>query len=96
MAGTYVIYYPPTTTHPYLVVTFLGDRILQATPFESEGRHVAPHGPVFTVPSAHHFMIVAPACSRLRSQLRNCGSAWRAPVGLIEQLGVVAFKGKGE
>jgi hypothetical protein len=36
MAGTYVIYYPPTTTYPYLVVTFLGDRILQATPFESE------------------------------------------------------------
>jgi hypothetical protein len=36
MAGTYAIYYPPTTTHPYLVVTFLGDRILQATPFESE------------------------------------------------------------
>ena len=23
--------------YPYLVVTFLGDRILQATPFESEG-----------------------------------------------------------
>lgn len=36
MAGTCVIYYPPTTTHPYLVVMFLGDRILQATPFESE------------------------------------------------------------
>jgi hypothetical protein len=36
MAETCVIYYPPTTTHPYLVVTFLGDQILQATPFESE------------------------------------------------------------
>ena len=24
------------TTHPYLVVTFLGDRMLQATPFDSE------------------------------------------------------------
>ena len=36
MAGTYVIYYPPTTGYPYLVVTFLRDRILQATPFESE------------------------------------------------------------
>ena len=36
MAGTYVIYYPPTTGHPYLVVTFLADRISQATPFESE------------------------------------------------------------
>jgi hypothetical protein len=36
MAGTYVIYYPPTNSHPYLVVTFLGDRILQATPFDSE------------------------------------------------------------
>ena len=36
MADTYVIYYPPTTTHPYLVVTFLGDRMLQATPFDSE------------------------------------------------------------
>jgi hypothetical protein len=36
MAGTYVIYYPPTTNYPYLVVTFLSDRILQATPFESE------------------------------------------------------------
>ncbi len=23
MAGTYVIYYPPTTRHPFLVVTFL-------------------------------------------------------------------------
>ena len=36
MAGICVIYYPPTTTHPYLVVTFLGDRTLQATPFDSE------------------------------------------------------------
>ena len=36
MAGAYVIYYPPTTGHPYLVVTFLGDRIPQATPFERE------------------------------------------------------------
>jgi hypothetical protein len=36
MAVTYVIYYPPTTSYPYLVVTFLGDRILQATPFDSE------------------------------------------------------------
>ena len=36
MAETYVIYYPSATTRPYLVVTFLGDRILQATPFESE------------------------------------------------------------
>ena len=35
MAGTYVIYYPPTTGYPYLVVMFLGHRI-QATPFESE------------------------------------------------------------
>ena len=36
MAGTCVIYYPPTTNYPYLVVTFLGDRILQTTPFDSE------------------------------------------------------------
>jgi hypothetical protein len=36
MAGTCVIYYPPTTAHPYLVVTFLDDRILQATSFDSE------------------------------------------------------------
>jgi hypothetical protein len=36
MAGTYVIYYPPTNSHPYLVVTFLADRILQVTPFDSE------------------------------------------------------------
>ena len=36
MADTYVIYYPPTTAHPYLVVTFLADRSLQATPFDSE------------------------------------------------------------
>jgi hypothetical protein len=25
MAGTCVIYYPPTTGHPFLVVTFLAD-----------------------------------------------------------------------
>ena len=36
MAGTYVIYYPPTTNYPYVVVTFLPDRSLQATPFDSE------------------------------------------------------------
>jgi hypothetical protein len=36
MADTYVIYYPPTTSHAYLVVTFLVDRSLQATPFDSE------------------------------------------------------------
>ena len=36
MADTNVIYYPPTTGHPYLVVTFLADRVLQATPFDSE------------------------------------------------------------
>jgi hypothetical protein len=39
MAGTYgtrVIYYPPTTGQPYLVVTFLADRSLQARPFDSE------------------------------------------------------------
>jgi hypothetical protein len=36
MADTYVIYYPPTTGHPYLVVTFLADRSLQVTPFDSE------------------------------------------------------------
>jgi hypothetical protein len=36
MAGTCVIYYPPTTGYPYLVVTILDDRILQATPFDSE------------------------------------------------------------
>jgi hypothetical protein len=36
MADTYVIYYPPTTGYPYLVVTFLADRNLQATPFDSE------------------------------------------------------------
>ena len=36
MAGTSVIYYPPTTGYPYLVVTFLPDRSLQATPFDSE------------------------------------------------------------
>jgi hypothetical protein len=36
MAGTCVIYYPPTTGHPYLVVTFLADRSLQATPFDRE------------------------------------------------------------
>jgi hypothetical protein len=31
-----VIYYPPTTGHPCLVVTFLADRSLQATPFDDE------------------------------------------------------------
>ena len=36
MARSYVIYYPPTTSYPYLVVTFLPDRSLQATPFDSE------------------------------------------------------------
>jgi hypothetical protein len=36
MIGTCVIYYPPTTGYPYLVVTFLGDRILQVTPFDGE------------------------------------------------------------
>jgi hypothetical protein len=36
MEGICVIYYPPTTSYPYLVVTLRGDRILQATPFESE------------------------------------------------------------
>jgi hypothetical protein len=36
LAGTYVIYYPPTTGHPCLVVTFLADRSLQATPFDDE------------------------------------------------------------
>lgn len=36
MADTYVIYYPPTTGHPYLVVAFLADRVLQVTPFDSE------------------------------------------------------------
>jgi hypothetical protein len=36
MADTYVVYYPPTTGRPYLVVAFLADRILQATPFDSE------------------------------------------------------------
>ena len=36
MAGTCVINYPPTTNYPYLVVTFLPDRSLQATPFDSE------------------------------------------------------------
>jgi hypothetical protein len=36
MAGISVIYQPPTTGHPYLVVTFLADRVLQATPFDSE------------------------------------------------------------
>ena len=36
MAGTSVIYYPPTTGYPYLVVTFFPDRSLQATPFDSE------------------------------------------------------------
>ena len=36
MAGTCVIYYPPTTGYPYLVVTILDDRIVQATPFDSE------------------------------------------------------------
>jgi hypothetical protein len=34
--GTCVTYYPPTTGHPYLVVTFLADRSLQTTPFDSE------------------------------------------------------------
>jgi hypothetical protein len=34
MADTYVVYYPPTTGRPYLVVAFLADRIPQATPFE--------------------------------------------------------------
>jgi hypothetical protein len=36
MAGTYVLYYPPTTNYPYLVVTFLPDGSLQATHFDSE------------------------------------------------------------
>jgi hypothetical protein len=31
-----VIYYPPTTGHTYLVVTFFADQILLATPFDSE------------------------------------------------------------
>ncbi len=36
MAGTYVIYYPPTAGHPYLVVTFQSDSTLQVTAFDSE------------------------------------------------------------
>jgi hypothetical protein len=36
MTDTSVIYYPPTTGYPYLVVTFLADRSLQATAFGSE------------------------------------------------------------
>jgi hypothetical protein len=36
MADCYVIYYPPTTGYPNLVVTFLAGRRLQATPFFSE------------------------------------------------------------
>jgi hypothetical protein len=36
MAGTYVLYYPPTTGHPYLVVMFLADGTPQPTPFGSE------------------------------------------------------------
>ena len=36
MADIYVVYYPPTTGHPYLVVTLFADRSLQATPFDSE------------------------------------------------------------
>jgi hypothetical protein len=36
LAGTYVLYYPPTTGHPYLVVMFLADGTPQATPFGSE------------------------------------------------------------
>jgi hypothetical protein len=50
MAGTCVIYNPPTTNYPYLVVTFPPDRSLQATPFDSEEEasafidRVAPRG----------------------------------------------------
>jgi hypothetical protein len=36
MAGTYVLYYPPTTSHPYLVVMFLADGIPHTRPFGSE------------------------------------------------------------
>ena len=36
MAGTSVIYYPPTTGYPYLVVTFLPDRSLQTTPLTAK------------------------------------------------------------
>lgn len=36
MVGDCVIYYPSTTGYPCPVVTFLADRILEATPFDSE------------------------------------------------------------
>jgi hypothetical protein len=36
MAGTYVLYYPPTTSHPYLVVMFLADATPHTTRFGSE------------------------------------------------------------
>ena len=36
MAGTYVIYYPPTTKYRFLVVTFLADGTPQAQSFGSE------------------------------------------------------------
>ena len=58
MTGTWVIYYPPTTNYPYLVVTFLPDRGLQATPFDSEEEASAfidpgsPHRR--SCPSRHH------------------------------------------
>jgi hypothetical protein len=36
MAGTYVIYYPPTTSHPFLAVTFLADGTSQVQSFGNE------------------------------------------------------------
>jgi hypothetical protein len=36
MARTYVIYYPPTTRYPFLVVTFLADGTPRVQSFGSE------------------------------------------------------------
>jgi hypothetical protein len=36
MPRTYVIYYPPTTSHPFLVVTFLADGTPKVLSFGKE------------------------------------------------------------
>jgi hypothetical protein len=36
MAGAYVLYYPPTTGHPFLVVSFPADAAMEVKSFASE------------------------------------------------------------
>jgi hypothetical protein len=36
MAALYVLYYPPTTSHPFLVVSFPADAAMEVKPFTSE------------------------------------------------------------